>query len=102
MRTSLTCSHLTRFVPAIALSAGVCLAPGTGHASEAEAAFKARCGECHVARDIRHWGRQHADAAARRAWLDQFLRRHYPPPEAERALIVDYIQSTIAAARAPR
>jgi len=102
MRTNLSCSRLTRFVRAIARSAGVCLTPGTGHASEAEAAFKARCGQCHGARDIRHWGRQHADAAARQAWLDQFLRRHYPPSEAERTLIVDYIQSAIAAARAPR
>jgi mono/diheme cytochrome c family protein len=60
---------------------------------EAEAAFKARCAECHGPRDIQHWGRQRPDAAAREAWLDQFLRRHYPPPEAERALIVAHIQA---------
>jgi hypothetical protein len=29
-------------------------------------------------------------------WLDQFLRLHYPPPEAERPLVIEYIQSKIA------
>lgn len=51
-------------------------------AEDPEAAFKARCGECHGPRDIQYWSRQRANAAARQAWLDQFLRRHYPPPEA--------------------
>lgn len=64
---------------------------------EPEAAFKARCAECHGPRDIQHWGRQRRDADARAAWLDQFLRRHYPPPEAERAPIVAHIQAVIAA-----
>lgn len=72
------------------------------NAEQAEAAFKARCGECHGPRDILYWGRQRADAAARQAWLDQFLRRHYPPPEAERAVIINYIQATIAGQAAPR
>lgn len=69
-----------------------------GHAKETEAAFKARCGECHGPRDIQYWGRQRADPAARQAWLDQFLRKHYPPSEIERGLIITYIQSTIAGA----
>lgn len=73
------------------------LAPSVAAANEGEAAFKARCGSCHGARDIRSWGRQRADAAARQAWFDQFLRRHYPPPGAEHAVIIDYIESTITA-----
>jgi len=67
-----------------------------GAAKEPEAAFRARCGKCHEQRDIQNWGRQRRDANARQVWLDQFLRLHYPPPEAERALIISYIQSTIA------
>lgn len=75
---------------------GSCFLSVSGHANEGEAAFKARCGDCHGARDIQAWGRQYRDAAERQAWLDQFLRRHFPPPEAERPLIVGYIQSVIA------
>ena len=86
---------------AIALMLGPCLWTTPGHANEADAAFKARCGGCHGPRDIQNWGRQHADVAARQAWLDQFIRRHHPPPEAERILIISHIQSTIAGA-APR
>lgn len=64
-------------------------------AAEPKATFMARCGNCHGLSDIQYWGRRHADAAARETWLDQFLRRHYPPSESERALIINYIQSTI-------
>ena len=72
-------------------------------ASEAgETAFKARCAACHGPRDMQYWGRQRPDAATRRAWLEQLLRRHYPPPPAELAPIVDYIQASIAAPAAPR
>jgi mono/diheme cytochrome c family protein len=76
-------------VPALATEAG-------------EAAFKARCAACHGPRDIQYWGRQRPDAAARKAWLEQLLRRHYPPPAAELAPIVDHIQAAIAAPASPR
>jgi mono/diheme cytochrome c family protein len=85
----------------IALTAPLFLT-AAANAEQAEAAFKARCGECHGPRDIQYWGRQRADAAARQAWLDQFLRRHYPPPEVERAAIISYIQATITGQAAPR
>ncbi len=78
----------------LAIALGLFL-PQPSHA--AETAFKARCGDCHGVRDIRHWGTQRADATAREAWLDRFLRRHYPPSEAERALIVRHIQEVISA-----
>lgn len=71
-------------------------------ANDGEVAFKARCSECHGPRDIQHWGRQRSDAAARQAWLDQFLRRHYPPSDAERGLIIGYIQATVSGVAAPR
>jgi mono/diheme cytochrome c family protein len=88
--------HAAAALVAILIAA---MAPaGIAAADEAEAAFKARCAECHGPRDIRHWGRQRPDAAARETWLDQFLRRHYPPSEAERALIVRHVQSTLAGA----
>ena len=63
---------------------------------EPEAAYRARCGSCHGLSDIQNWGRRRRDAEARQAWLDQFLRLHYPPPESERPLIIEYIQSQIA------
>ncbi len=90
------------FIAAVALTAAFLSMPTSGHAKENEAAFKARCSECHGPRDIQYWGRQRADAAARQAWLDQFLRKHYPPSETERGLIITYIQSTIAAGAAPK
>ena len=86
---------------AVALGLGAVIGvgvPGGTAAADGEAAFKARCAECHGPRDIQYWGRQRADADARATWLDQFLRKHYPPPEAERSLVIDYIQSVIAAA----
>jgi hypothetical protein len=89
-------AHSANLVFTIAFVAGVFLLMRTGHASEAEAAFKARCSECHGQRDIVKWGRQRVDAAARQAWLEQVLRKHHPPTEAERVLIISHIQSVIA------
>jgi mono/diheme cytochrome c family protein len=87
------------------LAIGVFVPLSAGHAAasaEGEAAFKARCGDCHGPRDIAHWGRERPDAAKREAWLMQFLRKHYPPPEAERRPIVSYIQSAIAGGAAKK
>ncbi|MEX2454939.1 MAG: hypothetical protein WD470_09560 [Rhodospirillaceae bacterium] len=61
-----------------------------------KALFEARCGECHGPRDIAYWGRTRQDADARAQWFETFLKRHYPPTEAERPEIVRYIQQTIA------
>lgn len=83
-------------------SIAMCILSTAVVANDGESAFKARCGNCHGPRDIQFWGRQRAEAAARQAWLEQFLRKHYPPPEGERAPIIDYIQSTIAEKLAPR
>lgn len=63
--------------------------------AEQKAAFMSRCGSCHSERDIQYWGRQRADAAARQAWLDHFLRRHHSSSGSERALIINYLQSII-------
>jgi mono/diheme cytochrome c family protein len=78
------------------LAASSVLTAGPSQANDGEAAFKARCGDCHGPRDVARWGRERADAAARQAWLDQFLRRHHRPSDAERALIISYIQATIS------
>lgn len=86
----------------LALTVASMLLTSTAATTDGEAAFKARCGECHGPRDIQFWGRQRPDAVARQAWLDQFLRRHYPPSEAERAIIIGYIQKRIAGPTAPR
>ena len=92
----------TSLIVAIAFMTGFPLMTTAGNAQETEAAFKARCGDCHRPRDIQDWGRQRADAAARQAWLEQFLRKHYPSSETERGLIITYIQSTIAREAAPK
>jgi cytochrome c553 len=77
----------------IILAAGLLL---PARAQTDEAAFKARCGACHGERDIAHWARERPDASARRAWLDRFLQRHYPPPQAERGRIIEHIETVIA------
>lgn len=58
--------------------------------------FTQRCAECHGARAIAAWGRKIPSDEQRRQWLVGFLQTHYPPPEAERALIIEHIQSQIA------
>jgi hypothetical protein len=63
---------------------------------EGMALFDAQCANCHGARDITWWAEQYPDEDERRAWLDRFLQRHYPPSEEERALIVEHIEAVIA------
>ena len=86
-------------VPGAAFGAGLILCDGVltscSSPKDPEAAYRARCGSCHGLSDIQNWGRQRRDAEARQAWLDQFLRLHYPPPESERPLIIEYLQSQI-------
>jgi hypothetical protein len=86
--------------PGAVVGAGLILCAGLlascGTLKEPEAAYQARCGKCHGPSDVQNWGRQRRNADARQAWLDEFLRLHYPPPEAERPLIIEYIQSQIA------
>lgn len=93
--------HTIPFAVALAAVGGVTSIPATA-ADAGEAAFTARCGNCHAARDIQAWGRRRADAAARLTWLQQFLRRHYPPSESERSIIIAHIQATIAGAATTR
>lgn len=83
---------------AAASIAGFALVTSAGIADEGETAFKTRCGQCHGSRDIQFWGRQRPDAMARRAWLERFLRGHYPPPDAEKDLIIAYIEKIIGSA----
>lgn len=58
--------------------------------------YAQRCGDCHSPRAVSAWGRKMPDEQQRRQWLEGFLKTHYPPPEAERALIIEHIQSQIA------
>ena len=75
-------------IVAIVFMTGFPLMAAAGHAQETEAAFKARCGDCHRPRDIQDWGRQRADAAARQASLGQFLSStiRRPKPNAASSL----------------
>lgn len=67
-----------------------------GAAKDPESAYQARCARCHGPSDIQNWGRQRRDPVSRQAWLEEFLKLHYPPPEAERPLVIEYIQTQIA------
>lgn len=87
-----------RYSAAMFLGLAAALLCEAATAADGEAAFKARCAECHGPRDIQYWGRQRADAPNRAAWLDELLRKHYPPPDAERSLVIEHIQAVIAAA----
>ncbi|MFO1188651.1 MAG: hypothetical protein U1E97_03445 [Alphaproteobacteria bacterium] len=82
--------------------ANLCFAAVPASANEVEAAFKTRCGECHGPHDIARWGRERPDPTSRQAWLERYLRRHYAPLDAERALIIRHIQSVLARGDAPR
>lgn len=63
---------------------------------DASKLYAQRCAECHGARAISAWGRKMPEEEQRRQWLEGFLKTHYPPPESERALIIEHIQSQIA------
>jgi hypothetical protein len=65
-------------------------------AEAAASAFAAHCGECHGPREFPVWAERQPDAAERRAWLDDFLQRHYPPPDEERALVIEHIERSLA------
>ncbi|MFN3350495.1 hypothetical protein [Pseudorhodoplanes sp.] len=82
-------------VAAGAIGATVVLA-SCGAAKDPESAYQARCARCHGPSDIQNWGRQRRDPVSRQAWLEEFLKLHYPPSEAERPLVIEYIQKQIA------
>jgi mono/diheme cytochrome c family protein len=88
---------LARTTAAVVAAAALFMSAEPSMATEADgrSLFDTQCGQCHGPRDIAYWGRTRRDATARAEWLDNFLKRHYPPPEAERAAIVRYIQETI-------
>ncbi len=62
----------------------------------ASAAFEAHCAQCHGPREFPYWASIEPDPEERRAWLDRLLQRHYPPPEEERALVIEHIERTLA------
>jgi mono/diheme cytochrome c family protein len=72
---------------------------GVSDPSAAAAAFEAHCAACHGQGDFPGWAARRPDPAERRAWLDDFLQRHYPPPADERALVIDHIERSIAEGR---
>lgn len=86
----------TPFAVAAAAALFMTAEPSMAAEADGKALFDAQCGQCHGPRDIAYWGRTRRDAALRAEWLDNLLKRHYPPAEAERAAIVRYIQETIA------
>ena len=65
----------------------------TAASQDGEMLFAQRCGDCHGARAISAWGRKLPNPEQRGLWLEGFLATHHPPPENERAPIIDHIQS---------
>ena len=63
--------------------------PSAGGPSRA-AVFEARCQRCHSLEEAVALVEK-VTAGEREAWLSQLLTRHFPPPEAERAPLVDYL-----------
>lgn len=91
-------AHPKQAVPlaaAVALALGL-LFPASVQAEDGAALFEKRCADCHGPRDIAHWTRQNPDTEQRKAWMNRFLERHYPPPEDERAAIIEHIEDVIA------
>lgn len=78
------------------LGFGLAIVSSASAEDKGEALFDAQCADCHGARDIAWWAEQYPDEDERRAWLDRFLQRHYPPADDERALIIDHIDTVIA------
>jgi len=91
-------SHIIARTVTTAIVALFLIAPGgRAVASEAQEVFQQRCADCHSPREILRWARKGATPDERRAWMDSFLQKHYPPSDSERALIIDHIEATIAA-----
>jgi hypothetical protein len=83
-------------IPFALIGAAPSVAQEAGQLQDASQLYALRCGDCHSPRAISAWGRKMPDEEQRRQWLEGFLKTHYPPPEAERALIIEHIQSQIA------
>jgi cytochrome c5 len=60
------------------------------------AAFEAHCSACHGPAEFPHWASRRPDAEERRAWFNDFLQRHYPPPEEDRPLVIEHIERSLA------
>jgi hypothetical protein len=65
-------------------------------ADSAATAFDAHCAACHGPREFPYWASLQPDQEQRRSWLDGFLQRHHPPPDEERARVIDHIERGIA------
>jgi cytochrome c5 len=85
----------SRPAPEPAEAAGRAAAEAADPAAAA-AAFDAHCARCHGPREFPYWASLQADPEKRRAWLERLLQNHYPPPEEERALVIDHIERTLA------
>lgn len=83
-------------VSSLAAALGISLllsgfASGHARADDGASAFAKNCGECHGSRAIQAWVRRQPDDNKRKAWLETFLAKHYPPPKEARSLIIDHI-----------
>lgn len=65
--------------------------------SEGQALFEAQCAGCHGTSDIAGWAARHPEPDERVPWLNEVLQRHFPPGEQARPLMIQYIESAIAA-----
>lgn len=88
-------------IPAIALiAAALAAAPSVTRAQNLGATdYKNRCARCHTPEQAVEFLKKHPDAKERAAWLDKKLSRHHARDAAQRARIIAYLESLLAASK---
>jgi mono/diheme cytochrome c family protein len=57
---------------------------------DGQSVFSQRCSKCHTVQKLAPIIKKEP-VAGREAYLSKFLERHYPPPAADRAMLIDYL-----------
>jgi hypothetical protein len=78
--------------PAALVLAATLLAPVPARAADVDPkqAYDARCARCHDVAKVRGWIEKQPPAA-RAGYLDNFLKKHFPPDEATRKALAAWL-----------
>lgn len=74
----------------VLLASGLSAACSAATPPDGQSAFTQRCSKCHSVQKLAP-AIQKQPVSERQAWLQRFLERHYPPPQDERAAIIEYL-----------